>query len=601
MLPTTLSRSLRLALAGVPPLLAAQERVLLRDVQVVDVEAGRLLRDHSVLIEGGRIVALARDGALETTAGMTVVEGEGRFLLPGLCDMHVHLHEVDAEEALLLFVANGVTTVQSMHGSPWHLGLRERVARGEVLGPRIFTTGPTTATLGVHDPEHAERVAREQASAGYDGIKMYGDGSNTMPRETYHRLIASAHELGLRVVGHAPRNLPFSAVLEEGQDSIDHLEELVYTDEGLGKVVQPYVDLQFGRARFEDRPELLGEVPDFREPLAEAVNELAGRVRAAGLHVTPTLVTFSTIQRTTDEGFPGLLAQDELRYVHPAQRLAWEAARFRSGNWKPHLAFMASYLQRNVELQMALAAAFHAAGVPLMPGTDAPFDFVVPGFSLHDELAFLVRCGLTPLEALRAATLVPARFLRVDRESGSVAPAKRADLVLVEGNPLEDIAASARVWGVFVNGRWLPRDELDERLTALAARHGALEERVRGLASDLAAGRFVEALARYRAEPAGDRRLADWLEGRINAAGYELLRAKRLDEALALFRLNTETFPEAFNTWDSLGEACLEKGDRAEAIRHYERSLELDPANGNARRMIDRIVAERPDARPQPR
>ena len=580
-------------LSTLAPAAGAQERTWIRDVHVVDVAEGRVLRDQAVLIEGERIAALGPAASAAAPDGARVVDGGGRYLVPGLFDMHVHFAEEHAEDSLLLFVANGVTTVQSMHGTPWHLELRQRVAAGELLGPRIFTTGPTTAQVGVRDPDHAERTVREQKAAGYDGIKMYGDGSNTMSRETYHRLVTTAHELGLRVVGHAARNLPFAAVIAEDQDSIDHMEEIVYTEESFRALVGPYIDLQFGKTLFADAPELLaGDAPDFREQLAGEVRALAERVEESGLYVTPTLVTFGTIQKLTDDDIFALLEKDELRWIHPTTRAAWmpDRQRFRTGRWKEQLAFMARYLERNVELQESLVSAFHAAGVPLMCGTDAPFDLVVPGCSLHDELEAFVACGMTPLEALRSATLVPARFLGLETESGSIAAGKRADLVLVEGDPLEDAAATRRIAGVCVRGRWLAKVELDERLGALATRNEAAEKRVGEISALLDTDRLKDAIEELGPPADRDPRIARWLEQRVNARGYELLNAKRVDEAVGVFKLNTIAFPEAFNTWDSLGEACLEKGELEEALRHYERSLELNPGNENGRQMIEKIA-----------
>jgi tetratricopeptide (TPR) repeat protein len=253
---------------------------------------------------------------------------------------------------------------------------------------------------------------------------------------------------------------------------------------------------------------------------------------------------------------------------------------------------MARYLARNVELQQELTRVFHAAGVPLMTGTDAPFDFVVPGFALHDELAFFVASGLTPLEALRAATSVPARFLGLAGKSGTVAVGAEADLLLIEADPLADISATRRVAGVFRRGRWLAPEMLQAGLVALAQRNTALEARRVRIAGVLDAGALAEALADYRKE-AADPRLARWIEGRINDRGYELMRAQRFAEAAAVFRMNVEAFPQAANAWDSLGEACVELGALDEALAHYERALALDPDNENGRRMIDRILEER--------
>jgi len=586
--------NLSLAAAVLPLLLtppAGEGALLLRDVHVVDVRAGRILRDQSLVIEGERIAALGPRDSTPAPAGATVVEGHGRYLVPGLCDLHVHLDESHASDSLFLMVANGVTTAQCMSGSPWHLALRERLARGELLGPRLFTCGPTTAALRVHTVAEAERVVREQKAAGYDALKMYGDGANTMPLETYQKLVATGHELGLRIVGHAPRNLPFEVVLEARQDSIDHMEELVYTERSFAQVTGPWVAIQFGRERLEDHPELAGEVPDFRPPLAEAVSTLAQRVKAAGLRLTATLTTFAAIQASTDDGIHALLARDELRYVSPAVRENWtpERARFRTGAWKPHLATMAAYLRRNLELQGEMLRVFETAGVPVMTGTDAPFDYVVPGFAVHDELARFVAAGLTPLAALRASTLTPAATLGLVGKAGEVAVGMPADLVLLEADPLADIGATRRVAGVFLHGRWLAPEALERGLAELAQRNTSLARRMEPLASLLDAGSFVQAFE-LRSHAAADARLDAWLENRVNEAGFARLRARKLDEAVGLLRLNTTAFPKSANAWDSLGEACFEQGALDEALTAYEHSLELEPDNADGQRMVERIL-----------
>lgn len=573
------------------------ERLVLQHVNVVDLERGRILADQSVAIEGERITAVGPADTLAPAPGATRVEGGGRTLIPGLFDMHVHLDAAHADDCLALHVANGVTTVQCMSGSPWHLGLRGQLERRERLGPRLFTTGPTTATLRVHTTEQAERAVREQRAAGYDGVKMYGDGQDTMPVETYRRLVATGHEVGMRIVGHAPRNLPFQVVLEARQDSIDHMEEIVYTEASFAPVLGPWVAIQFGRQDFAAYPELPAAAPDFRPLLGDEIAALAARVRAAGLCVTPTLITFATIQATTDEGIQALLARDELRYVPPTVSRAWvpERARFRNGGWKPNLARISGYLARNAELQGELVRAFHAAGVPLMTGTDAPFDCVVPGFALHDELARFVAAGLTPLEALRCATLVPARFLGLADGSGTIRAGARADLVLLEGDPLADIAATRRSAGVVLRGRWLARETLDATLAGIARRNEGLGARMQAIEAALDAESWNEAAA-LRATGERDARLDDWFESRLNDEGYGLLRRKRTAEAVSVLRLNCTAFPGSANAWDSLGEACLAAGALEEALEHYSRALELAPDSATAQRQIDRILEQQAGA-----
>lgn len=564
--------------------------IVLRDVHVVDVESGELQRSRAVYLHAGRIASLAPAEGFQAPPGARVVEGGGRFLVPGLVDAHVHLYEGDDPHDLWLYLANGVTTVRSMHGEAHTLELRARVDRGELSGPRILTTGPTTAQVRVNSVALAESTVRAQKAAGYDAVKMYGDGANSMTRETYHALVTSAHALGLQVVGHAPRNMPFSVVLEERQDSIDHMEELVYTAEELASVVRPFVELQFGRQPLSARP---ARVPDFAHELADEIEGLARKVAAAGLVVTPTLTTFAAIQGTTSERLDALLAKPELAYVDPARRREWTPARarFRNGNWSQALPFMSTYLLRSLELQRALTQAFQSHGVPLLTGTDSPFDLVVPGFSLHDELAEFVRAGLTPLQALRAATLAPARAWKL-ADAGTIAPGMRADLVLVESDPRADLAALRGIVGVVVAGRWIPRATLDaelERIRTRQARRAPWVERV-GQAID---DGDVDGVAQAYAEAGGDApALAGFVEDGLNSLGYNLLRAGQLERAHAALARNTQLFPGSANAWDSLGEVLWKLDRDDEAIAAYERALELDPDAENARQSIERILEE---------
>lgn len=572
--------------------LSSQERVLvLQDVHVVAVESGELLRSQALVIRDGRIESMAPAAGFRAPPEAQVVAGGGRYVVPGLVDAHVHLNEGDDPLDLWLYLANGVTSVRSMHGNAATLALRERVRSGELTGPRIWTTGPTTAQVRVNSVALAESTARAQKAAGYDALKMYGDGADSMTRETYHALVATAHAVGLPVVGHAPRNLPFSLVLAEGQDSIDHMEEVVYTAEELAPLVRPFVELQFGRQPLSSRP---AQVPDFAHSLAAEIEALARKVAAAGLVVTPTLVTFATIQGTTCERLEALLAQPELIYVDPVRRRQWtpERARFRNGNWSPALPFMSEYLLRNLELQRALTRAFHAHGVPILAGTDSPFDLVVPGFSLHAELEELVRSGLTPLAALRAATLAPARAWKL-ADAGTIAPGQRADLVLVARDPREDLSALRAIEGVVAAGRWLPAERLTAELARIAARQARRAPWAERIGQALDAG-DVDAVAEAYAEAGAEApSLARLVEDGLNDLGYDLLRAGRLEQAHAVLARNAQLFPRSSNAWDSLGEALWKLDRDEEAIAAYERALELEPGAANARQMIERILQER--------
>lgn len=561
-------------------------------VDVIPMDYERVLPDRTVVIEDGRIAAMGPGGEVAVPEGAAVVEGRSRFLMPGLFDTHVHFGRFERDRHPVLYLANGITTVQSMHGSPAHLELRRRVEEGELLGPRVLTTGPTTATVGISTPEEARALVREQVAAGYDAVKQYGVGDES-PRETYAALASAAREAGIRLVGHAPRELPFSAVLEERQSSIDHMEEIVYTSEAISEAFGPYLDIQSGRVPPPKRSTALEALPVL-DALEPAIEELAREVAASGLAVTPTLVAFETIGRQVSADFEEQLDDPRLAYIHPFTRIEWGPAfnRYRTG-WSDRLEVMDRILHASLELQKRMTRAFHRAGVDLMTGTDAPLTFVFPGSSLHRELELLVESGLSPYAALRAATAVPAGRLGLAGEVGTIAVGKRADLVLVEANPLEDVGHARRIVGVVAAGRWLSRARLDRELEELADSYRPLAERARRIAAAIEAGDAETALEVHAGIEEGGDALDSFVERAVNSLGYRFLRAGEVERAIQVFTRNTEAFPEAWNVWDSLGEAYMEAGEDAKAIESYERSLELNPGNANARRMLERIRAGR--------
>ena len=561
---------------------------IVRNVQVIAMTGAEAPRPADVVIRGRTIAQIVPAGTA-AARGATIIEGRGRYLIPGLIDSHVHIKEQDP---LFLFIAEGVTTTQNMSGRLFHLDMRARVNAGALLGPRIVTAGPTTAEVGVNTPEEAAQLVAEQSARGYDMIKMYGGRDGNFTPETYHALITAAHGRGMRVVGHAPRNLPFADVLREGQNSIDHMEEIVYTHRPFGRLLRPYVDLQFGRASDAVRDTLARvPVPDFARELAPEIAQLARDVKSAGLAVTPNLVFFRNIYWMTMDSLQALLRAPELAYATPQQRLAWSPLLNRYANaWRGVRPTVSRSLGRVVELQRAITLAFARAGVPLMTGTDCEFLGAQPGFGLHTELEIFVDLGMSPLEALRAATTTPAQVLRIADSVGTIAPGKVADLVLLEADPLRDIRNTRRIAGVFRAGRWLPQTALAAMLDSLARSYAPVQEALSAFMQTLETRGAAAAMDSYRQRPAEERRqIAKPVENVINSYGYRVLGEKKTKDAIAIFLLNTEAFPEEYNTWDSLAEAYLADGQRDLAIKYYRKVLELRPGDENATRMLRQI------------
>ena len=546
-----------LAAAGDPPE-AASGSVAFVHVHVVPMDSERVLRDQTVLVEDGRIARIGAASDVELPPGAQTIDGRGElFLLPGLCDAHVHVLEPDE---LRLYVAQGVTTVRNMSGEPFHLFWRGELAAGRMTGANLITAGPTldgvppegSNRVIVRTREQAESAVRRVADARYDLVKVYGG----LSPEAHAAIVETAHRLHLKVAGHLPRAAGLEGVLAAGQDSIEHAEEFLYTA--------------------------------FRNAGAERIPETVRAVKSAGTWVTPTLVTYDTIGRQVADA-TALDRRPELRCVDPAARASWLT---RSNRYLRDFTHddAQGFSDRLVFLK-ELVRQLHAGGVPLLAGTDAGVaygvPFVLPGWSLHEELANLVACGLSPYEALRAATANLAEFMDRAGEFGVVAEGARADLLLVEANPLQDVANAGRLVGVMLRGQWKPADDLRADLDALERLYRDEAELLRVLRADGVAA----AAERFHAARAADPRARLFRESALNGVGYQLLDQERLAEAVAAFELNVEAYPGSADVYDSLGEACMAAGNTERAIASYERSLELNPANANAAAQLETLRA----------
>lgn len=424
------------------------DTLLIRHVHVIPMTRDTVLRDYAVRIVDGTIDRVAPSGELVAGEGEVVVEGEGRYLLPGLVDFHVHIRD-DSE--LLAYLAFGVTTVVNLRGSPEHLELARAVEAGEVLGPSIVTSGPLidgeppiwsgSGTVVVTTPSDARETVAAQARAGYDLIKTY----NNLDPDELRAVVEEAEAHGLPVVGHIPRNPDRATALQKALDAgmamIPHAEEIFFTYLGGS-----------GDAGMSGAP----------PPVDPArIREAARLVAAAGAAVTPNL-SFVAMTARMLEDLDGVLAHPEARYLAPDVMAMWrEQNPARRDDLER---FVAREAVKGPAVR-ALTLELQRAGVPLLLGTDASAPGLYPGWSAILELEELVAAGLSPFEALEAGTRTAGEFLAEKVAGapaiGTIEAGKRADLVLVENNPLADVTNMREPVGVVLRGRWLPRAELD--------------------------------------------------------------------------------------------------------------------------------------------
>jgi imidazolonepropionase-like amidohydrolase len=431
----------------------AQDVTVFRDVAVIPMQsaAETVLQGQTVVVRGERIETVGPSADVTVPPGARVIEGAGRYLLPGLTEMHAHVpgdgDRRYLEEVLFLYVAKGVTTARGMLGQPSHLALREQLARHEVLGPRLYTSGPSLSGQNATDPEATARLVREQAAAGYDFVKVHPGPT----RAAYDAAAQAAADSGTALAGHVPADVGLLRALEAGQVTVDHLD---------GYVEALVPEAQRANAGF------------FGFNLAEAADRdrlpalIAATVEAGAWNVpTQTLIEhWPAPTPTLDE----LLARPEMAYVSPQTRTQWANSKRQMVEAPGYSAERGSAL---VTLRQEILKALHDAGAGLLLGSDAPQVFNVPGFSLHHEIASMVAAGLTPYEVLRTGTANPAIFFDAADEFGTIREGLAADLILVDGNPLENLDALAWPDGVMVRGVWLDRADIDARLAEIAARY----------------------------------------------------------------------------------------------------------------------------------
>lgn len=425
-----------------------QPDTLIRDVTVLPMTGGAALQHYSVLVRNGRIAALEPAASLAEPAGVRVIDGEGRYLIPGLIDSHIHVANGtgDAQDAawrqMILLLANGVTTARSLSGSPSALALRERIRSGELTGPDLLLAGPSLNFNSVQTPEAATAAVHEQAAAGFDFLKTHGVTS-----DVYEALVAASREVRIPLVGHVVPDFGLKRALAAGQQ-VEHL------DGYLAELIPSSSGIEAPGGQFFYGPELDAIDPGL-------MSAVARRTVDAGVWNSPTLALFEIVAE--DDPSAIYSRWPEMSYVSESEATRWAADIDGIRSDAPP----ADRAVRYIQLRRGMTRALRDAGAGLMAGSDSPQLFMVPGFSLHRELRALQNAGLTPFEALRTGTSAPGEYLQRWTRTGTIEVGNEADLVLLHSDPLQDVANAADIDGVMSNGRWFSATDLDAMLLAV--------------------------------------------------------------------------------------------------------------------------------------
>jgi imidazolonepropionase-like amidohydrolase len=442
-----------LAAVAAPPA-AAQQPVAFTHVTVIDATSPVPRRDQTVVVRGTRIERVGSAASTRVPAGARTVDGRGKFLIPGLWDMHVHTAIAGGRPLLSLYVANGVTGVRDMAGdwdtlTTW----RSEIARGTLVGPRIVASGPYLEGGDVPIPHLLARTPDEARSAvdslirlGVDFVKVHSQ----LTAPAYFAIARRARERGIAFAGHVPRVVGSAAASDSGQKSIEHLLAIPAECTPRDSVaLEPRFPVQsaLGRCSSED------------------LAPLYARFVRNGTWVTPTFTAQYEVAVWPTREVPG----DTLAHYLPEAVRRYVAEIFPMPEGIPSGAD--SVGRAMFERRLRQVAAMRRAGVHILTGTDAPLRNSPPGFGLHEELALLARGGMSPFEVLRSATLEPARYFGMLDSAGTIAPGKVADLVLLDANPLADIRNTRRIAAVVANGRLFAGADRERLLHAGAEAH----------------------------------------------------------------------------------------------------------------------------------
>ena len=585
---------LLLLVSMVPPASGAEPNVLaFTHATVIDATGAPAQSDVTVIITGDRITAMGRNADIRPPTNAAVMDATGKFLIPGLWDMHVHWY---ARGYLPLFTANGVTGIRMMWGTPMHHEWRKEIEAGSLLGPRMLigstiVDGPKPiwpGSITAGNAAEGRQAVLKAKQSGADFVKVY----SLLPREAYFAIADEAKKEGIPFAGHVTVAASAQEAAAAGQKSIEHLTGILTACSSREDyLLQSAQDALATMLATTNGP--MSAISKIDQSAQLALNtysplradELFAEFKTNHTWQCPTLIVLHNIAYLDD---PSLAGDSRLKYMPREVRLSWDPANdFRFKNRTPeNIAAGKKVYQK----ELTLVGAMQRAGVGILAGTDTLNPYCFPGFSLHDELGLLVQAGLTPMQALQAATLNAARFMDREKDLGTIAPGKLADLVLLDADPLEDIANTRKINAVVFDGRLYSRSALDEilaKVEALASKKTIAEILLKSIEEQGVEAAVKQYHELRSAEPDG----YDFREEQLNYLGYRLIGMKRIKDAIAILKLNVEAYPQSANVYDSLGEAYMGDGDKELAIENYEKSLQLDPRNQGALEKLKQLKA----------
>lgn len=533
--------------------------VVFSHVNVIAMTTDAILSDQTVVIQGGKILQIGSSGSITPPHNALQIDGSGKYLMPGLADLHVHLFSSDD---LLPYVAHGVTTVLNMDGSPAHLIWRQQVRDGKLIGPSIYTAGPTTdgypplneMFVTAENAETARALVHDTKHAGYDCIKLYG----TLRPDAFGAILDAAERERIPVVGHINRQLGALEVLKSRQVLAAHLEDLLFS-------------------RF-DQP-----------PSDTELQKFADAIAASHITVTPNL-NVNPVNISQLKDLDAVLNSADAKLLPPAAYSQWMPANNR--NERNHqTAQQIEQMNQVQQILSKLVNLLNARGVRLVLGTDAaPYGF--PGLSAHQELLELVEAGFSPYQALLTATRNSGNFIAENfpnaPRAGTVSEGSDVDLVLLSANPLSDIHNLGKIDGVMLKGKWLAAADLARMQSSAQDQWSSTKSRLKEIDAALEAGDIAR--AQQAAKPlqsAASPCIAEW----VLMTKARKLQSANLPAALEVARWTTRLYPDSFFAHYLVADLLLQGNQPNESVAANLQSLRLQPHNAAALNLQEKIQA----------
>lgn len=539
------------------------QNLVIKNVNIIPMDKEQVLNNQTIVVENGLVKTIGNSSEIKLPSSFKIIDAKGKYLMPGMADMHVHLRNSDE---LVNYLAYGVTTIMHMGGSSSqgrdNLKYSKEIKQGTRIGPKLYTTqrifdgDPPAAgsAYRISTPELAVELVNELKNKGYDFIKIYNNVSKTV----FDAIIKEASRLDLPVVGHIPRKFDALTSINGGQDMIVHTEELFFTYFNGPRSTRNY-DKDF-------------------EPNVSLVPNLIASIKKNKVAVIPNL-SYSFTDLLMWDDVDNILTDSEINYVAP--NLVRNEFILGNINRRSNIENFIHRDQKKYQLSLALTYKFQKAGILQLLGTDATQAGLFPGKSAHRELTELVKAGLSNYEALSIATKNAGTFAKENnmRESnfGQIRTGFIADMILVEKNPLKDVRNAKLIDGVITEGKWIPMSEISTLRNKMAAKYSSLKNIDLTIKESLLNKNTDAKIKKLVAENRKNELFLKAIESNINSLGYSFISKKDFDQAIKLFEINTKYFKNSANAWDSLAEAYLLNNDKENAIKNYTKALEVNP------------------------